>query len=283
MRHLMIAVVAVAVLSVVGVASAQVIVAQNVPVTEKRTGQPFKINWNTAYKLASHIFAAEWIKTCIPEWHKSYPSPARITTCYGRPVRGDSLTPVNDTLCQRPCWVFWKEQGLTGVAIEQGCEGNTIVSTFTVLRQPETVVCEREVVHETLRTRTEYVQNPGTVETVFLTTSGYRLPAGITQVSTTNLTVPNGRTFYGPEENQIYVSFRRQQEVVCKTQPEPDDGTCGPGTPPTPPPPTATDPPDTTPPIGDGGGWNGPHQPPDQPIPPGVDDQPHEPPPPAAE
>ncbi|MFA5158635.1 MAG: hypothetical protein WC451_05635 [Patescibacteria group bacterium] len=207
-----------------------VAMAQNVPVTERRVSEPFRINWDAAYKLASHIFAAKWIKTCKPVWCSSYPSPARITTCYGKPIAGDSLTPVDDKLCQRPCWVFWKERGLTGVAVEQGEGGNTIVSTFTVLRQPETVVREREVVRETLRTHTEYIQNPGTVTTVFLSTGGYRPPAGITQVGTTNLHVPNGQTFYGPEENQVYVSFRRQQDVVCKPQPEPPPGDdCVPG------------------------------------------------------
>lgn len=64
----------------------------------------------------------------------------------------------------------------------------------------------------------------------------------------------------------------------------PGDGTCGPGAPTTPEPsPGDTTPPDTAPPIGDGGGWGGPNQPPDAPVAPGVDGQPQEPAPQPAE
>lgn len=228
---------------------ASVSLAQNVPVTERRTVGPFTINWVAAHKLASHIFAEAWTQGRVPEWHIFYPSRARITTTYGNPITGDSLTPVDDRPLphKRPCWVFWKEPGLTGVAIERGEGGNTIVSTFTIITEP-TPVTERIVTRDVVRTITEYVETPGEVKTVFVNTGFYHPPAGLTQETGTNISVPSGRAFYGPEENQVVLGFRRVPDqpkpAVCPPEPPPPPPppggpTCPPGTPNPPNPPNS--------------------------------------------
>lgn len=223
-----------------------VALAQNVSVTERRTDQPFEINWGAAYKLASHIFAAEWIKSCKPVWCNAYPSPARITTTYGKPIQGDSLTPVDDQpgpdgRGQRPCWVFWKEKGLTGVAIEQGVFGNTIVSTFTILRAAEVRTVTRECIQEVVveRTRYQLVNLPA----VIVAPQPFMNPAGVTYSWTRPAPVSVGSVVTGPRRDVISVGVYYVPRIECRDKPEPpdppDDGTCGPGDPPVDPPPNS--------------------------------------------
>jgi len=224
---------------------ASVSLAQNVPVTEKRVDKPFEPDQATVLWLGEQIYANPWLS--LPaEWNKSYPSPAWITTVYGRPRKGDSLTPVNDIpdsqtgMGQRPCLVHWKVRGVCGAAVEVGVEGNTIVSTFVITGAGKTVETVREVIVE--RTRTEYVLQPGDVKTVFINTGFYHPPAGLTQETGTNIAVPSGHAFYGPEEGQIVVGIKRTVEAkpqVCPPKPPPPPPppgpTCPPGTPNPPP------------------------------------------------
>ncbi len=230
-------------LCVAGFAQGQQALTANVAVTEARTDTPFSITWGTVMPLAGHIFAQPWLKSCKAVWSDYYPSPARLTTVYDCPAKGDSLTPVNDVAGQRPCWVFWKEKGVCGAAVERGDRGNFIVSTFTIIGGI------KEVVHETTveRTRTEYVETPGRVDTVFVSTRGYIPPAGITAVGTTNLSIPSGHENIGPEEGKLYLGFRRtvNTPAVCPPKPPnpppppPSGPTCPPGTPNPPNPPSS--------------------------------------------
>lgn len=219
--------------------------ATNVAVTEVRVDQPFVIDWAKVTSLATRIFAEPWIRSCRPEWNGSYPSPARITTTYGKPAAGDSLTPVNDTSCQRPCWVFWKDDR-SGVAVEKGINGNWIVSTFVrddiIVINNTTTVTQVELVpvpELVTRTRTEIIEVPYRVPVNICPSPRY-VPGVAVAANMDN----GGLSFAGvhaTDRVQIGSIWAARQNyrtsATCPTPPPPDDGTCGPGTPPTPPPP----------------------------------------------
>lgn len=134
-----------------------------------------------------------------------------------------------------------------------------------IVERPVVKTVERVVERE----RTEYIQTPGPIQTVILQTGGYRSPAGITAVATTNLGVPSGQTYFGPEEGQLWVGFRRAAPTPkIFPPPPPPNGPCPPGTPNIPPPPSGA-------PANPPGNPSGPVNPP---TPPGIGPPPPAPP-----
>ena len=232
----------------------------NVTVTEARVSQPFAIDWAKVTTLAARIFAEPWIHGSKPEWHDSYPSPARITTTYGEPAKGDSLTPVDDRSKQRPCWVFWKDER-SGVAVEKGHRGNWIVSTFVknteiVRVEMQVQVVEKPVIVE----KPVYIPQPYAIPTppVLIPARQYIPPAGVSAIWTPAIPVNTGATVVGPWHDLVTATLIYRPEPK---PPPPTDGTCGPGTPPAPPPPSS--PPVVAPPGNPSGLVN-------PPTPPGV-------------
>lgn len=220
----------------------------NVPVTEPRVNHPFAIDWAKVRMLASRIFAEKWIQGCQSEWSDRYPSPSYITTTYGCPAAGDSLTPVNDISGQRPCWVFWKEHNKTGVAVELGCRGNWIVSTFVMI-QTRTVEVPRPT-QAVVRT----IPVPQIIcipQTTVVSQRQYIAPATVNAVCTPAASVPTGSTTVGPWVDRASLTLALvPSREVCRQE----DETCGKGEPGTEPPPNGGQPwdqPPTDPHIAD--------------------------------
>ena len=205
----------------------------NVAVTESRVSQPFVVDWVKVSKLASRIFAEPWLRSCKPEWSESYPSPSRITTTYGYPAKGDSLTPVNDVFNQRPCWVFWKDDR-SGVAVEKGVRGNWIVSTFVVDQTVQVFVPGPVTYVDRPVDRVVTVTQPVAVPT-FVPARQFICPATVTALWTPAMPVAVGSSTQ-TESVKVWgtVGFIPKQRREVKQCP-PKPPICPPGQPPTPP------------------------------------------------